>query len=226
MKETVEFKELLGKTFTKIDRDEYYILFYCNDGSVYKMAHEQDCCESVTIDDVTGSLDNLVNSRVTFAEESSNNGWDDGNSYTWTFYKLATIKGWVDIRWYGTSNGYYSESVQLKLIEKPKKQSKAFELIMEGLKEAKGYIDNKNFKEGFQKGFDAGLNYLNEVSKCLPNKDGSYLVYSPTNFPKNSRFQVAEFYSDNQCFYSESNEHVIDNVTHWCELPNEPEGSN
>lgn len=61
------------------------------------------------------------------------------------------------------------------------------------------------------------------IKDRLPNVEkGSYLVYSPTNFPKNSRWLVAEYYDDIKGFYSESSENFLEDVTHWCELPKDP----
>lgn len=129
-----EFNELKGKTLTKIDNRGDELYFYCEDGDVYKMWHSQDCCESVDLDDVCGDFEDLMGSEILEAEEVSNdafekewegrftveNEWgskttEDGDyypeSHTWTFYKIATFKGTVTLRWFGESNGYYSESV-------------------------------------------------------------------------------------------------------------------
>ncbi len=113
--------ELLNKIIFKIENNNDRLEFYCTDGHIYSMYHEQDCCESVYIDDISGDLDDIIGSPILMADEStSSNTKMDGTpldddeyheSCTWTFYKFATIKGYVDIRWFGGSNGYYSESV-------------------------------------------------------------------------------------------------------------------
>lgn len=111
------FDTLFGQTLASIEgasKDSEQITIKTTDGTTYTMYHDQDCCEHVYVEDVVGDPKDLIGSPILQAEESTSrdekpkNEWD---SYTWTFYRLATIKGSVVIRWCGESNGYYSESV-------------------------------------------------------------------------------------------------------------------
>lgn len=111
-----KFEDLLGKTLVSIDKTEDELIFTTTEGEVFKSYHDQDCCESVYIEDIDGDLEDLIGSPILQAEEVTNSDDTFGrieypDSFTWTFYKLATIKGYVTIRWLGESNGYYSESV-------------------------------------------------------------------------------------------------------------------
>lgn len=121
------FDRLIGKTLTKITGGEGddRITFDVNDGTSYALLHQQDCCESVYVIEVIGDMADLLGRPITQAEEVSGTIGDplpgdarpeiyhspSAESLTWTFYKLATIKGSVTIRWLGSSNGYYSEAV-------------------------------------------------------------------------------------------------------------------
>lgn len=119
------FNELKGKILknvTGLCKDSEEVVFECTDGTKYRMSHYQDCCESVYIEDVYGDVEDLLNSEIRIAEEVQGANVppkeECHESYKWTFYKLATAKGYyVDIRWYGTSNGYYSESVSFEKCE-------------------------------------------------------------------------------------------------------------
>jgi hypothetical protein len=116
-----EISVLKGKTLASVDADEYKIIFTTTEGEVYKMHHCQDCCENVSVEDVCGDWEDIIGSPILVAEESTNSEDTFGNEYcdesfTWTFYKLDTFKGGVTIRWFGSSNGYYSESVDFDKI--------------------------------------------------------------------------------------------------------------
>ena len=115
------FEELKGKILTNVEnKDDDELIFTLENGESYKLYHNQDCCEVVSIEDIVGDLKDLVGSPILIAEVAQHSGENpegvprkeiQDDSWTWTFYRLATMKGWVTIRWYGESNGYYSESV-------------------------------------------------------------------------------------------------------------------
>ena len=116
---------LKGKTLVEVEKSCYdlndALFFKTADGEFYIMTHEQDCCENVYIDDICGDFADLLNEKILTAEEL-NNDYPVGeecieDTYTWTFYHLATFHGDVTIRWFGTSNGCYSESADLYQID-------------------------------------------------------------------------------------------------------------
>lgn len=117
--ETETIKDLIGVVLDAVtvsdDKDE--ILFLLNDGRKFKFHHYQDCCENVDVDDVSGDWDDIIGSPIIVAEERTETGdLDDYESYTWTFYTFRTLKGSVDVKWIGVSNGYYSESVDYHFV--------------------------------------------------------------------------------------------------------------
>ena len=108
-------QDLLGETLVSVTVEDDVIAFETQKGVAYRMMHHQDCCESVSVESIVGDLNDLLGSPILMAEESGQDDPAASESGTWTFYKFATIKGYVDIRWYGSSNGYYSESVDFCL---------------------------------------------------------------------------------------------------------------
>jgi hypothetical protein len=114
--------QMVGLVFTRVESNGDELLLECAEGT-FRFYHEQDCCESVSIESIVGDLQDLVGTPMLVATASSSEEDPAGytheyepESQTWTFYKFATIKGYVDIRWYGTSNGCYSESVNVSFV--------------------------------------------------------------------------------------------------------------
>ena len=112
--------QMLGKTFVLVTGSvgDGEMLFETAQGERFMFAHSQDCCESVDINDIVGDFQDLVGEPLLLAEQVQGETPVDFNerdheSVTWTFYKFATHKGYVDVRWLGESNGYYSEGVDL-----------------------------------------------------------------------------------------------------------------
>ena len=116
-RKTAKFEDLLGLTLSDVTvmqgTDDDFITFKTTCGREFKMKHDNESFEKVFIADITGDMPGLIATPVLLAEVSTNDEPEPKNDAEamWTFYKLATIKGYVDIRWYGESSGFYSMGV-------------------------------------------------------------------------------------------------------------------
>ena len=62
-----QINELLGKTLTNIDASDTEIYFLTDAGEKYRMYHSQDCCESVSIEDICGDLEYIIGITILVA---------------------------------------------------------------------------------------------------------------------------------------------------------------
>lgn len=115
----VTVETMTGETLTEVvglEVGSECVQFVAASGRRFVMQHIQDCCESVSIEDVVGRVEDLIGFPLLVSREDSG-ATDPGKpseyaeSWTWTFYNFATVKGSVTVRWLGESNGYYSEGV-------------------------------------------------------------------------------------------------------------------
>jgi hypothetical protein len=122
----VKFSDLEGKKVVKVEgleRGSEKVTFICDDGEKFSMEYFRDCCASCSVEDVCGDPADLIGTIVRAEDPSSLDEFNEEKeaklqtggdympeSYTWTFFIVGTTKGTLTIRWYGSSNGYYSES--------------------------------------------------------------------------------------------------------------------
>jgi len=91
--------------------------FFFTEGPPLRMYHERDCCEQVWIEDIAGDPEDLIGSPLLLAEVACAQPIHMINNlevHRWTFYKFGTNKGYVTVRWCGSSNGFYSVAIKLQ----------------------------------------------------------------------------------------------------------------
>ena len=131
-----QFENLVGKIIVSVEEklgydqvEDYsynstYLIIETSEGDIYNMGVELDCyfCDQQVELDIEGSWSDIIGVPILIAERVTNETDKFGRkelekeSFTWTFYKLATINGYMTISWLGTSNGYYSEEAEFKKI--------------------------------------------------------------------------------------------------------------
>ena len=116
-REGFPWETILGKTVVQTEGtegdEEMSLLF--EDGTALVMAHYHTCCEDIRVEEVIGDVEDLVGNPLLMAESVSENDW--------TFYKFATIKGSVTVRWLcDPGSGYYGDEPDVYFYTPKKKE--------------------------------------------------------------------------------------------------------
>jgi hypothetical protein len=116
--EVVDLEELRGRVLESVDiQGGRHMIMRFADGSWIEFFHNQECCETVRITDMTGDFSDLCGHPLLVAEERTRSlsaeevAAAEQDTVTYTFYTFRNMGGTVDLRWTGSSNGYYSERV-------------------------------------------------------------------------------------------------------------------
>lgn len=113
------FKSFEGKHINcafELSGNVYFII----EGITYYMFHHDDCCEDVELIDIVGDMNDLTNAEIVFFRHDTNDELEAPEDFNvqddelWNFYNIQTNKGHVQIRWFGTSSGYYSIDVDFE----------------------------------------------------------------------------------------------------------------
>jgi len=118
----IDYKEKLFmrkiKSITGLEPNSKEVRITFEDGSGIKQYHINDCCEVAEVSQVDATPSKFIGAIAhDFVTKTSGGETSEGHE-TWTFYTLKTSKGYLDWRWYGESNGYYSEEIESEFFEK------------------------------------------------------------------------------------------------------------
>lgn len=116
--ETADLSPLLGVTMVSHEWDRFksILTLVANDGRHFSLGGFSTDGGSAFLEDQNGNLDDLLNSPILFAEEKTTKVpnselKDTGCEDYYFFYEIATIKGSVQMRFYGAEGAYYTASV-------------------------------------------------------------------------------------------------------------------
>ncbi len=135
-------ERMRGLTFREITgmhKHSDRVSFVSTEGRRFDFFHSPECCESVQVEDVAGDVRDLLDAPLVMAEVERCGDQDPpervqafnlkmeqlfpgeqpykDDAWAWTFYKFGTVKGYVTVRWLGSSNGWYGVDVECEEIE-------------------------------------------------------------------------------------------------------------